>query len=188
MLIRKALERHDGNVSQAAKALGLSRSALYRRLAASWHLTGGAGAGRSRVAGLHRGAARRGCPPSLLAGWLLWTGDHPLRGPADARRSLVGGRLAHRRAARARARASGRCRRISNLLAALREGDYSIRARGADADDGAGPRAARGQHARARRCARSACGPSRRRRCCARVMEEIDVAIFAFDGGTGCGW
>jgi DNA-binding NtrC family response regulator len=32
VLIRKALERHGGNVSQAAKALGLSRSALYRRL------------------------------------------------------------------------------------------------------------------------------------------------------------
>jgi DNA-binding NtrC family response regulator len=32
VFIRKALERHGGNVSQAAKALGLSRSALYRRL------------------------------------------------------------------------------------------------------------------------------------------------------------
>jgi DNA-binding NtrC family response regulator len=32
LLIRKALDRHGGNVSQAAKALGLSRSALYRRL------------------------------------------------------------------------------------------------------------------------------------------------------------
>ena len=31
-LIQKALARFDGNVSQAAKALGLSRSALYRRL------------------------------------------------------------------------------------------------------------------------------------------------------------
>ncbi len=31
-LIRKALARYDGNVSHAAKALGLSRSALYRRL------------------------------------------------------------------------------------------------------------------------------------------------------------
>jgi DNA-binding NtrC family response regulator len=31
-LIRKALARFGGNVSQAAKALGLSRSALYRRL------------------------------------------------------------------------------------------------------------------------------------------------------------
>ena len=33
-LIKKALARYDGNVSQAAKALGLSRSALYRTAAA----------------------------------------------------------------------------------------------------------------------------------------------------------
>jgi DNA-binding NtrC family response regulator len=31
-LIQQALTRHDGNVSRAAEALGLSRSALYRRL------------------------------------------------------------------------------------------------------------------------------------------------------------
>jgi DNA-binding NtrC family response regulator len=31
-LIKKAMARYDGNVSQAARALGLSRSALYRRL------------------------------------------------------------------------------------------------------------------------------------------------------------
>ena len=32
VLIQKALAKHQGNVSVAAKALGLSRSALYRRL------------------------------------------------------------------------------------------------------------------------------------------------------------
>jgi DNA-binding NtrC family response regulator len=32
LLIRKALARHDNNVSRAAEALGLSRSALYRRM------------------------------------------------------------------------------------------------------------------------------------------------------------
>ncbi len=32
VLIKKALTRHDGNVSRAARTLGLSRSALYRRL------------------------------------------------------------------------------------------------------------------------------------------------------------
>jgi DNA-binding NtrC family response regulator len=33
MLIRKSLSRYEGNVSRAAQALGLSRSALYRRIA-----------------------------------------------------------------------------------------------------------------------------------------------------------
>ena len=32
LMIEKALERNQGNVSKAAEALGLSRSALYRRL------------------------------------------------------------------------------------------------------------------------------------------------------------
>ena len=32
LMIEKALDRYQGNVSKAAEALGLSRSALYRRL------------------------------------------------------------------------------------------------------------------------------------------------------------
>jgi DNA-binding NtrC family response regulator len=32
ILIRKALQRFQGNVSQAAEALGLSRGAVYRRM------------------------------------------------------------------------------------------------------------------------------------------------------------
>ena len=32
LLVRRAMEKHEGNISRAARALGLSRSALYRRL------------------------------------------------------------------------------------------------------------------------------------------------------------
>jgi transcriptional regulator of acetoin/glycerol metabolism len=32
LLIKRAMARFDGNVSRAARSLGLSRSALYRRL------------------------------------------------------------------------------------------------------------------------------------------------------------
>jgi transcriptional regulator of acetoin/glycerol metabolism len=32
LLVRKALQRFQGNISQAAEALGLSRGALYRRM------------------------------------------------------------------------------------------------------------------------------------------------------------
>jgi transcriptional regulator of acetoin/glycerol metabolism len=32
LLVQKAMSRYGGNVSQAARALGVSRSALYRRL------------------------------------------------------------------------------------------------------------------------------------------------------------
>jgi transcriptional regulator of acetoin/glycerol metabolism len=32
VLVRKALQRYQGNVSQAAEALGLSRGSLYRRM------------------------------------------------------------------------------------------------------------------------------------------------------------
>jgi transcriptional regulator of acetoin/glycerol metabolism len=32
LLVRKALQRFQGNISQAADALGLSRGALYRRM------------------------------------------------------------------------------------------------------------------------------------------------------------
>ena len=38
-LIQKALDRHNGNAITAAKALGLSRSAFYRRLQ-KYHISG----------------------------------------------------------------------------------------------------------------------------------------------------
>ena len=54
---------------------------------------------------------------------------------------------------------------VSNLLAAMREEDFSIRARGARRRRPARRSAPRGQRARRRRCASSASGRSRRRRC-----------------------
>jgi nitrogen fixation/metabolism regulation signal transduction histidine kinase len=71
---------------------------------------------------------------------------------------------------------------IANLLAALREGDYSIRARGASAADGLGlallevnmlSDTLRSQRLRALEATALL----------RRVIEEIDVAVFAFDAG-----
>ena len=69
---------------------------------------------------------------------------------------------------------------MTNLLAALREGDYSIRARGAREDDALGEVAARGQVlGETLRCNASAL--SKRPRLLRTIMAEIDVAVFTFD-------
>lgn len=70
---------------------------------------------------------------------------------------------------------------LSNLLAALREGDYSIRARGARRDDALGEVIievnALGETLRAQRL-----GAMEATALLRTVMAEIDVAIFTFDG------
>ena len=141
MLIRKALERHGGNVSQAAKALGPEPERALPPAPASWALTGGVGPPVTSR-GCSVAALLAGLPAVLVAGWLLWTGDHPLRIQvtllADRRGAwLIGAALVRERVLRP-------LQTIANLLAALREGDYSIRARGASA----------GRRARASRCSR----------------------------------
>ena len=71
-------------------------------------------------------------------------------------------------------------RTLSNLLEALREGDYSIRARGAEIDDALGEVMqqvnAMGATLREQRL-----GALEATTLLRKVMEEIDVAIFAFD-------
>ncbi len=71
---------------------------------------------------------------------------------------------------------------ISNLLAALREGDYSIRARGASDEDALGEAIfevnALGESLREQRL-----GAMEATALLRTVMAEIDVAIFAFDAG-----
>jgi nitrogen fixation/metabolism regulation signal transduction histidine kinase len=119
-----------------------------------------------------------GLPAVVVACWLLWTGDHPLRVRLTFSLIAVGVWLAG--AAVARERVIRPLQTISNLLAALREGDYSIRARGASADDALGlallevnalSETLRGQRQRELEATALL----------RRVMEEIDVAVFAFD-------
>jgi two-component system nitrogen regulation sensor histidine kinase NtrY len=72
-------------------------------------------------------------------------------------------------------------RTVSNLLAALREGDFSIRARGANRDDVLGEVLwevnALGETLRRERL-----GALEATALLRKVMEEIDVAVFAIDG------
>jgi nitrogen fixation/metabolism regulation signal transduction histidine kinase len=120
-----------------------------------------------------------GLPAVLVACWLLWTGDHPLRARLTFTLFAAGAWLAG--AFLLRERVARPLQTISNLLAALREGDYSIRARGAGADDALGlallevnalSETLRSQRLRALEATALL----------RRVMEEIDVAVFAFDG------
>jgi two-component system, NtrC family, nitrogen regulation sensor histidine kinase NtrY len=134
---------------------------------------------RSHESRVFTAALAAGLPAVVVAGWLLWAGDYPLRVRLTftllaAGSWLVGALLLRERVVRP-------LQTISNLLAALREGDYSIRARGANADDALGlallevnalSETLRGQRLRELEATALL----------RRVIEEIDVAVFAFDG------
>ncbi len=73
-------------------------------------------------------------------------------------------------------------RTLSNLLAALREGDFSIRARGASHEDALGE-VLREVNALGETLRQQRLGALEATALLRKVMEEIDVAVFAFDGG-----
>jgi len=81
----------------------------------------------------------------------------------------------------ARERVVSPLRTLANLLEAMREGDYSIRGRGAGADDALGEVMTQvnemGATLRAQRL-----GAVEATALLRKVMEEIDVAVFTFDG------
>ncbi len=119
-----------------------------------------------------------GLPAVIVACWLLWNGDHPLRVQVTFGLLVVGAWLVG--ALMARERVVRPLQTISNLLAALREGDYSIRARGASTGDGLGlallevnalSETLRSQRLRALEATALL----------KRVIEEMDAAVFAFD-------
>ena len=120
-----------------------------------------------------------GAPALLVALVLLWTGDYSLKLQWTLTVLAVGAWLAF--AAAARSRVIRPLQTLSNLVAALREGDYSIRARGASWDDALGLALAE-VNALAESLRAQRLGALEATALLRTVMAELDVAVFAFDG------
>jgi nitrogen fixation/metabolism regulation signal transduction histidine kinase len=123
-------------------------------------------------------AVTAGLPGSLVALILLWTGNHAPKLQWTLTVLIVG--LWSGFAFAVRRRVVFPLQTVSNLLAALREGDYSIRGRHFRADDALGGVMnevnALGETLREQRL-----GALEATTLLRTVMSEIDVAIFTFD-------
>jgi nitrogen fixation/metabolism regulation signal transduction histidine kinase len=119
-----------------------------------------------------------GLPASIVALILLWTGSFAARTQWTLTALLL--LVWWGCAAAVRERVASPLRTLSSLLEAMREGDYSIRARGARGEDALGGVMiqvnAMGATLRAQRL-----GALEATTLLRKVMEEIDVAVFAFD-------
>src|SRR5919202_3224213 len=122
-----------------------------------------------------------GIPGTLATMVLLWAGDHSAKVEWTFGTLVVGWWLAL--ALTLRERIVRPLQTISNMLAALREGDYSIRARGARRDDSLGLALLElndlGETLRSQRL-----GALEATALLRTVIAEIDVAVFAFDGSA----
>lgn len=121
-----------------------------------------------------------GLPGGLVALLLLWVGDYSSRTRWTLTVLILG--FWWGVAFALRERVVHPLQTLSNLLAALREGDYSLRARGARRGDSLGEVVleanALGTTLRDQRL-----GALEATALLRKVIEEIDVAVFAFDGG-----
>src|SRR5258708_2301401 len=119
-----------------------------------------------------------GVPALAIALALLWSADYASRTQWTLSVVAVGAWLAF--AAALRERVIRPLQTVSNMLAALQEGDFSLRARGSNPDDALGLLLFElnrlGEDLRAQRL-----GALEATALLRRVMEEIDVAVFAFD-------
>jgi nitrogen fixation/metabolism regulation signal transduction histidine kinase len=119
-----------------------------------------------------------GLPGSLISLILLWDRPYTIKVQWTLTLIIVGFWLGF--AFSLRGRVVRHLQTLSNLLAALREGDYSIRARGAGREDALGDVMlevnALGETLRAQRL-----GAMEATALLRTVMSEIDVAVFAFD-------
>lgn len=123
-------------------------------------------------------AVAAGLPGSLIALLLLWTGDYSSRTMWTLALLIVGLWLGFAFSVRHRVVFS--LQTLSNLLAAMREEDFSVRARGANRDDAMGEVMIEvnslSETLRVQRL-----GALEATALLRTVMEEIDVAIFTFD-------
>jgi nitrogen fixation/metabolism regulation signal transduction histidine kinase len=121
-----------------------------------------------------------GLPGSIATLALLWTGDVSAKVQWTVSVLVVAVHLGA--AIAVRERISRPLQTVANLLAALREGDYSVRGRGARPDDPLGEVLlevnALGVTLREQRLGAMEAGAL-----LTQVMEEIDVAVLTFDAG-----
>ena len=127
-------------------------------------------------------ALSAGLASTLVAMILLWTGPYSSKLQWTLTVVMIIAWLSF--AFTAQSRVVFPLRTLSNLLAALREGDFSIRARGANVEDALGE-VLREVNALGETLRQQRLGALEATALLRKVMEEIDVAVFAFDG-TGC--
>lgn len=109
---------------------------------------------------------------------LLWTGHHDAKTAWTITIVIVVAWLGF--AFSAQNRITFPLRTLSNMLAALHEGDFSIRARGAENPDALGE-VMREVNALGETLRRQRLGAVEATALLRKVMEEIDIAVFAFD-------
>src|ERR1700719_795934 len=119
-----------------------------------------------------------GLPGSLIAMILLWTGDYSSRTIWTLGLLLVGLWLGFAFSVRHRVVFS--LQTLSNLLAAMREEDFSVRARGARRDDAMGEVMIE-VNSLSETLREQRLGALEATALLRTVMEEIDLAIFTFD-------
>jgi nitrogen fixation/metabolism regulation signal transduction histidine kinase len=119
-----------------------------------------------------------GLPATALALVLLWTGAFPLKLAATATALLLA--VWWGLSARVWTTAAGPLNSLANLLLALREGDYSVRARPSRVDDPVGA-AGHEVNLLADRLEALKVGAVETAALLDQVLAEVDVAILAFD-------
>src|ERR1017187_6226222 len=119
-----------------------------------------------------------GLPGSAIALWVLWSGDYQTKVQWTLSVLISGAWLGF--ALAARERVVFPLQTISNLLGALREGDFSVRGRSPRPDDALGE-VMREVNTLGSTLREQRLGAMEATTLLRTVMREIDVAIFAFD-------